>query len=117
MITDEQKEHEGGGWLRACASARTAPCIACRAAVSALSPAVISFAKDEAMDDGQLDDKVFATFEKYDEFSDTQAKFLALCNTVSKGDEADLLLTKLVMIVSRSCGLTSAATYTFYLFI
>ena len=55
------------------------------------------------MEDGQLDDKVFATFEKYDEFYRLQSDFLRLCSTEPAGDErgeVDLLLKKLSMIVS-----------------
>ena len=54
------------------------------------------------MDEVQVDDRVFATFEKRDEFLAAQIRFLELCNVPPSRDvqeEADDCLKKLHMIV------------------
>ena len=54
------------------------------------------------MDEVQVDDQVFATFEKYDEFCVTQSRFLELCTSPPSSDvqsEADECLKKLDFIV------------------
>ena len=55
------------------------------------------------MEDGAIDDRLFATFEKHDEFVACQSKFLELCNKSLASEEqteAELLLKRLALIVS-----------------
>ena len=54
------------------------------------------------MEDGSVEDIVFATFEKHDEFTAAQNRFLELCNkqlTSEEQTEANLLLRRLALIV------------------
>jgi hypothetical protein len=54
------------------------------------------------MDEVQVDDRVYATFDKYDEFSTVQSRFLELCDAMPSSEvhnEADDCLKKLEMIV------------------
>ncbi|GJE97138.1 tubulin folding cofactor D C terminal domain-containing protein [Phanerochaete sordida] len=56
------------------------------------------------MIEGQVDDKVFATFDKHDEFAQAQAAFLKLCSSDATEDQrsdADALLKKLSMILDE----------------